>query len=182
MGIIFWSATAGICFFSFLISKNRKEVLFYLIALIFTTLLLIDDFFMFHDVIFPIFGINEFLIYIIYAILAVLFVVFLRSTIFLTPFYFLFIALFFLGLSVSFDVVLHYIELANDYFYEDTAKFIGIANWWIYFFIRKLSHGKRETKILTVKFNSDLVHSNFQHYKNDKNYPMKITISSDNLF
>lgn len=133
IGIIFWSATVGVCIFSLLINSNKKEFTFYILALVFTTLLLVDDCFMLHDVILPIFGINEIFLYVAYAFLAILFIIYFRSIVFHTPFYFLFISVIFLGLSVTIDVVVHYIEITNHYFYEDTAKFIGIVNWWIYF-------------------------------------------------
>lgn len=136
VGIIFWSATAGICFLSVLLThgEKEKEFKFYLLALVFSALLLIDDCFMFHDMILPDYlHISEFFLYAIYAILAILFIIYYRTIVFLTPYYFLFIAVIFLGLSIAIDVVVNFVEITNHYFYEDTAKFIGIVNWWIYF-------------------------------------------------
>lgn len=136
IGIIFWSATVGVCFISALLThgEKEKEFKFYILGLAFSSLLLLDDCFMFHDIILPdYFHISEFLIYALYAVLAVLFIIYFKNIVFLTPYYFLFLAVTFLGLSIAIDVVVNYVDLTNHYFYEDAAKFIGIVNWWIYF-------------------------------------------------
>lgn len=136
VGIIFWSATVGVCFISALLTygEKEKEFKFFLLGLAFSSLLLIDDCFMFHDIILPdYFHISEYFVYALYAVLAILFIIYFRSIVFLTPYYFLFVAVLFLGLSISIDVIVNYIDLTNHYFYEDAAKFIGIIFWWIYF-------------------------------------------------
>jgi len=55
IGVLLWCATTSICLFSglFLLSfENKKEAVFLISSGVFSFILLIDDFFMFHDYIF----------------------------------------------------------------------------------------------------------------------------------
>ncbi|OQY29149.1 MAG: hypothetical protein B6244_04750 [Candidatus Cloacimonetes bacterium 4572_55] len=141
-GVIVWTLTIGITFFSTtLLSKEKKEgthrsFLFY--GGMFTALLLIDDLFMLHDRIIPyFFGVKENITLPIYALIALVYVIKFRTLILETDFLLLLIAFIFFGCSIVVDLSQEYashIHIYGHHIFEDGFKFLGIVGWFGYFF------------------------------------------------
>lgn len=151
LGIILWTAAASLCIFSSFYLKryyrNSPFRLFLLHAGILTTVLLLDDCYMFHENMFPYyFGINEKIIYGIYFSYTVYFLIRFRKTIFKTDYIILLTSLSLLSLSVLVDVLdesrrftaLTGLSFANHeeirILFEDAIfKGLGILTWLVYF-------------------------------------------------
>lgn len=132
VGILLWCSTAAITLFACALALStrtvRSDIAFFAAAGLFTGWLMLDDFFLVHEDVFPAFGISQAVTYGIYASLAlVYFFASLLSSVVIRP-RLLFVALFFLGLSTSLDVVLHS-ESRTHILLEDGAKILGIAAW-----------------------------------------------------
>ncbi|PQV50180.1 hypothetical protein CLV33_10237 [Jejuia pallidilutea] len=139
IGVLVWCATACICFFSGIVLRKLKQNLeakFLIGSGFISFILLIDDFFMFHDYIlysFKAFKITQSITYVFYAILVFWYTASFVKLIFKeTIFYVLGIAFTFLGSSVFIDFFLKN-ETNMKYFIEDSFKFIGIFSWMLYF-------------------------------------------------
>ncbi len=135
VGIMLWSATAGILLFTAVIVKTKRDRWFLLLSFTFTLILLLDDLFLMHDMVFPEdLNISEYFLYGFYAFLALLFVLFYtRYILQQTPFPLLLMAFFLFALSISVDTIVKYIDLKHGFFIEDGSKFIGIVCWMVYF-------------------------------------------------
>ena len=154
LGIILWTIAATLCFFSTIYLKryspNSSFRLFLLHGGILTTLLLLDDLYMWHEVMFPVyFGINTYLVYGSYLIYALYFVIRFRTTILKTEYLVLLASIFLIALSVLVDIVhdsqildatlLNLTGLRPDLLgelavlLEETSKGLGILTWLIYF-------------------------------------------------
>lgn len=139
IGVIFWCFTAAILFFSSKISrdfgKSERLSQFFFFSGLLTTLLMIDDLFLMHDVIVPYYlEISEKFLYLFYG-LYVLALLFLFKEIILESDYLLFLFAFAsLASSVITDVILTIgISIKETYLFEDGFKFLGIISWAIYF-------------------------------------------------
>jgi len=119
--------------------KPRELSSFYFTSGAITSLLLIDDLFLIHEVVFPKhLKIPEELVFSVYAILIFLYLLKFKQTIQNTEFLPLIFAFAFFGLSVSVDSRLipipqSWLENQGQYLLEDGAKLIGIISWYIYF-------------------------------------------------
>ncbi len=139
IGVLIWSFTATICYFSAVILfkiNDKKNALFFLSSAIFTNILLIDDFFMFHDYIFysfKNFKIAQPLTFTIYAIFLLWYIIKFYKIILNSLYVFLVLAVGFFGLSVCIDLIFESSGL--EYFIEDGFKFIGLINWMLFFSI-----------------------------------------------
>jgi hypothetical protein len=139
IGVLIWSFTAAICYFSAVILlkiNDKKNALFFLSSAIFTSVLLIDDLFMFHDYIFysfKNFKIAQPLTFTIYAIFLLWYIVKFYKIILNSLYIFLVLAVGFFGLSVCIDLIFESGGL--EYFIEDGFKFIGLINWMLFFLI-----------------------------------------------
>jgi hypothetical protein len=135
IGIILWSGTAGVLLFSAVTLKGKRDRLFLLLAFAFTLVLLLDDLFLMHDMVFPQdLHISEYFLYGFYALLALLLVIFYtRYILQKTPFILLFIAFFLFAFSISVDTIVKYTDIKHGFFMEDGSKFIGIVCWMVYF-------------------------------------------------
>ncbi|WNH12189.1 hypothetical protein [Thalassobellus suaedae] len=139
IGILLWCFTASICYFSGIILfkvNDTKKSLFFLSSGLFTSILLIDDFFMFHDYIFysfESFKIVQPITFAIYAMLLLWYIIKFYKIILDSVYVFLALAVGFLGLSVLIDLIFESSGL--EYFIEDGFKFIGIINWMLFFSI-----------------------------------------------
>lgn len=144
LGVVFWSAAAAVCFFGALVCDQRAGgVRGFLIASgSLTVLLMLDDLFLFHEVIFPkYFGIREKWVMISYmALLAVILVKYHR-VILNTKYVVLALSLVFFMLSIFFDKV--FTMFGEIHLLEDGAKFCGIVIWMVYFVIVSSSAPKR---------------------------------------
>lgn len=142
LGLLCWAVTAGICIFTaaVLFKWNcRTEFYFYLYAAVLSLVLLFDDMFMFHEVVFSQYlGIGEKKIYVFYLLAGAGFIWLFRKIILKTKYYGLILALVFMGLSVFFDYIQEpYLYPLGQYMYllEEGVKWIGIG-WWLSYFIQ----------------------------------------------
>ena len=138
LGIIIWSATAGICLFVVILSlpyqELKRERQFFLLAFILTLVLLLDDLFLLHDVILPEdLNISENYLYAVYGILSLLFIIYFRNDILQTPYFLLIAAVIFFGFSIGVDTIVKFLDLEHGFFLEDGSKFLGIISWGTYF-------------------------------------------------
>ncbi|WP_414624361.1 hypothetical protein [Calothrix sp. CCY 0018] len=142
IGIFLWSATAAILLFSgtvlFSVKQSHKYSKFLLSFGSFTLLLVIDDFFMLHEKIFPYYlKISEKMTFLAYGIIFIYLVLKFRDTILDNHFTIFAIAISFLFLSITVDQILptdSFIFQKDDtYFFEDSLKLIGIISWCFYF-------------------------------------------------
>lgn len=138
IGVILWSFTIAISLFSLLLlqsittfEKNYNHFLF--IGMLISLLMLLDDFFLAHEFIYPfLFGIKEKVTFGFYAILVLYYLTKFRKIIVAeTNYIILGISLMFFAMSVVFDALM----AANHkwrHFCEDIPKFIGITAWFGY--------------------------------------------------
>ncbi|AFY47987.1 hypothetical protein Nos7524_2137 [Nostoc sp. PCC 7524] len=134
IGMLFWCAGAAICLFSYRILKTVNKLSEYTSFLLYsgllTTLLLLDDFFLLHEIISTKLNISERIVYITYLIIFFRFFIQFRRTIQKTEFLIILAALMCFALSIVADTIWQGIPI----FVEDTFKFIGITSWFTYFF------------------------------------------------
>ncbi len=140
-GVILWTAAAAICLFNWALFRHGfnevKFSKFLLYSGLLTTLLLFDDFFLLHEIIFPnIFAINEKIVFLIYGCLILCWIVAFKECILKTEFLILIIALCFFGLSMFIDMFQNHIQsfIGNSrILFEDGFKLLGITSWLGYF-------------------------------------------------
>lgn len=139
LGIMLWCVGLTCCYFTSALIwvTNRHRARFLLFSGFMSTILVIDDFFMFHDHIlfYSRHFINDFpvqeVVYSVYGIITLV-LAFKFFDIFIKTNYLFFVAsIGFLGLSVMMDLILPNEGL--EYFFEDSFKFLGIVSWTIYF-------------------------------------------------
>ncbi len=143
IGILIWTATAAICLFSYFLLKKEdgnKFRTFFLFAGIFSLILAIDDFFFFHDIIFPqMLGIYEELVFLVYFLITVIFLVRFKDIIIKkTDNIFLLFAIIFFVSSLIVDIATHnsftkHFTFDLHHMLEDGPKLLGIMSWFIYF-------------------------------------------------
>jgi hypothetical protein len=138
LGIIIWSATAGICLFVVILNLSYPELKrvrrFFLLAFILTLVLLLDDLFLLHDVILPEdLNLSENYLYAVYGILSLIFIIYFSRDILQTPYLLLVAAVIFFGFSISVDTIVKYFSLQHGFILEDGSKFLGIISWGTYF-------------------------------------------------
>ena len=135
LGALLWCATATACLFAgfHLLKSKGKEANFLLLSGFFSTVLLIDDFFMFHDYLFYSFNqvVLEPIIYGLYLVLLLFFIYKYTKLILKNDYVILALAIFFLGLSVLCDLI--FPSEGLEYFIEDSLKFMGIVSWMLFF-------------------------------------------------
>ena len=136
IGIIFWCTTAAVCLFSAAVSRQQVakpvQTRFLLFAGLLSLMLLIDDFFLIHDKVFPVYlNIPETAAYAVYMLLILVFLFQFRRHILKTEYFLLLLACGFFASSILSDMV-----MAQDGWQtllEDGLKLIGIATWCFYF-------------------------------------------------
>lgn len=132
VGIIMWCAAAAISLFAalalMLTGGERSQIWFLAAAGVFTGWLMLDDFFMVHEDVFPAFGVPQPVTYLVYAGLAGLYFTCALKQMIRQRFVMIFLAFAFLGGSVVIDVILHS-ESTFHMLTEDGAKLLGIAAW-----------------------------------------------------
>jgi hypothetical protein len=136
IGILLWCSTAAICLFCWLMLRGNGEHSrrdsFLLCSGLITAFLLIDDFFLFHEIIFPVYvHVPQDLVYIAYAMLIFVFLIAFRKIILQTDYIILFIAFACFGASMLLDTIK--VGLFGRYFFEEAFKFLGICGWAGYF-------------------------------------------------
>lgn len=142
---ILWSASLAVCLFTLIVMRRRsgdftgpKRLL--LLGGILTGVLLLDDFFLFHEEIAPEYlNIGEEIVIAGYLILGVVFVFSNWKEILSSEYLILMLALTMFGTSIFFDALpienlpVRYFWEQLELFLEDGFKFAGIATWLTYF-------------------------------------------------
>lgn len=135
IGIVFWCFTAAICLFSsvLLATHGDREVSrFLLFSGLFTLWLMLDDFFMFHEFIFPYsLGIPQAAIIGAYIVLTVLYLLKFGRLLLNLEFTILIVAYAFFGVSLATDLLVA--QSDTQFLIEDGAKLFGIATWFLFF-------------------------------------------------
>lgn len=135
LGILVWCATAAICFFCAVIHKKNGDSSFSFFLWcsgIFTSILMLDDFFMFHEYLFPYtFGIPQTAVIICYIGIALLYFVKFRGIIYASEYLTLLLACTMFSVSILSDIFMDQSDF--QFLLEDGAKLLGIVTWFIYF-------------------------------------------------
>ncbi len=137
-GALIWSATAAVCIFSYVVIRHRAarraHARFLLAGGLVTVLLLLDDVFMFHEMVFPQhLGVPEKVVYAATAGVVLWFLVAFRSTILQTDFLLLALACAAFSFTVGADFIEPIFPYPAFYLLEDGAKLFGIVSWAAYF-------------------------------------------------
>ena len=141
LGVLLWCAAASICIFAAMTLRNvepRDTFRFLLSSGLLSAYLLFDDFFLFHeDLASRYLGLNEKVVYAALGIAVSAYLIAFRRVILRTNFGVLLLALGFLATSVVIDDILEPLVLWRlgdwEYFFEDGAKWLGIACWCSYY-------------------------------------------------
>lgn len=140
IGILFWSAAATVCLFTFLLLKSAenkgKLCWFFLVSGIITTMLMLDDLFLFHERVFPdFFHLRQRYTLMFYFVLVSVYLTGFRKVILSNEWFLLLLALSFFGLSVTVDISAKYFAEAVPFYhlFEDGFKLFGIVSWLGYF-------------------------------------------------
>jgi len=135
IGILLWCSSAAICLFIFAIlqKSNDKELSsFFLVSGLITSILLLDDLFLLHETIYPVYlHIPEKVVITGYGIMTLLYLMKFKREILKTEFLLLFFAFVFFGASAVMDILL--IHVRPHYLFEDGFKLLGIVSWSTYF-------------------------------------------------
>lgn len=137
IGILFWSSTVAILFFCYALfrksDEKREFANFALAGGVLTSLLLLDDLFMFHDDIFLRFAVNEKIIFLFYAIYFLVYLLKFRQFILTRDYSLLLIAIFFFSFSIIVDRFPYSLLGKWHHLFEDGTKFLGIMSWFGYY-------------------------------------------------
>ena len=135
IGILFWSASASICFFCRKVlhrSHVDKELKRFLtVSGAFTLWLALDDMFLFHETVLPILGIPQNAVLGSYVVFTLAYLFTFRRTILETNFLVLVFSLSFFAMSVILDVFKPFKYSLT--FFEEGAKLVGLVGWTVYF-------------------------------------------------
>ncbi|UHQ54915.1 MULTISPECIES: hypothetical protein [Microbulbifer] len=136
LGILLWCATAAICLFSAVLlgplGGAGEKRLFLLWSGAFTTVLLLDDLFLLHEVVFPYYlNLRERYVILLYGFCMVVFLLRFWRLILQTDFLIFLCACGFFTLSLGVDKLPEDI-LPLHHIFEDGSKFIGIVSWLFY--------------------------------------------------
>jgi hypothetical protein len=136
LGILGWCSPAAVCFFCSAAfwrdRKRRASASFLFFSGLLTTLLLLDDLFLFHEIVFPrYFHMPEKIVYVSYLAAVLVFLLAFRREILQTEYVVLVLAFGFFGLSILVD--LFGAHIPDHLLLEDGCKFLGIVTWLIYF-------------------------------------------------
>ncbi len=136
LGVLMWWAAAAICLFSWAIlhhtQNNRTLFSFFLWSGALTSVLTLDDLFLFHeDLAYRYLRLDERIILLGYASVAIWWCIRFRRIILDSAYPLLFLAIGFFGLSIGIDLV----ETGRPswfIFWEDAFKLLGIVSWSSY--------------------------------------------------
>ena len=139
IGIVFWAGTATVCLFGFRLCSSavgyRSSKRFLLASALLTTLLGVDDLFLFHEVILPKYlGIPEAITFGIYGSLIALYFLRFYIVILRTNYIPLAVSLFFFLISILIDTGALSLAASYEGLCEDSAKLVGIVSWLVYYF------------------------------------------------
>lgn len=133
---LLWSAATAVCFFTLTLlardNRHRHASWFLFWSGLLCLLLTLDDTFLLHEEVFPVyFHVPEFVVYIGYVVMVAAYLGYFIRRILMTDYIFLLIAFVFLGLSAAADQLLPFSN--RETFFEDGLKFMGIVFWLVYF-------------------------------------------------
>ncbi len=135
IGIIFWCAALAICFFCSVIQFKKGDPRvgrFLLFSGLFTLLLMLDDFLMFHEFVFPYsLGIPQAAVIVGYLVLVSLYFLIFGKLILTMEYSILLLACGLFALSLATDMWMPQSEL--QFLLEDGAKLFGIVTWLLFF-------------------------------------------------
>jgi hypothetical protein len=146
VGILVWCSTAAICVFCAAllhqeIDSGRDLAQFFLFSGLITSILLVDDLYLLHSLIFPRYlHIPEKLVYLGYGVGLLLYLMRFRTVILKSEFPLLIFALGFFGLSIIIDI--RPVDFYGQNLLEDGSKLLGIISWATYFINAGLSQLK----------------------------------------
>ena len=134
---ILWSFAAAICWFTYLLLKKnhqpRSFIGFIFWGGVISSVLLVDDFFMLHEMLEKYLKINEIIPLLSYGFLLVFYLIKYWRIILTTDYIYLALTFFFLAITFLTDR-LPYDLFSWLYMLEDGAKFLGIISWLGYQF------------------------------------------------
>lgn len=139
LGMIVWASASAIAAFTGLLKLRASDLppaipRLLLMGALATFVLLVDDFFMFHDAIFPDYiGIPETVATIMVGIVPLAFLWFSRNAISRTPWPLLAAGAAYLALMTVIDFMERRVEIPGHHLWEEGAKFLGILHWCGYF-------------------------------------------------
>ncbi len=136
LGILLWCAAASICFFTATLlyrsHYHKQFTSFLFFSGCMTTFLLLDDLFLFHEEIFPVYlYIPDIAVYAGYGIAMLIFLAVFHKLILQTEFLLLGFAFIFFAISIAIDIP--DIPFHGQHFIEDGSKLFGIVSWATYF-------------------------------------------------
>ena len=143
LGILLWWVAASVTGFAALVavslSGRTYDILALAMAAVFSAWLALDDLFMLHDTVLPLFGIPQPATYALYGSIASAYIALSWRVVLMAAPLFLLMAISMLGLSVFIDILSDYdvgaISLwlqsntQTKYLLEDGSKFLGIGFW-----------------------------------------------------
>ncbi|SDS13253.1 hypothetical protein SAMN04515667_1484 [Formosa sp. Hel1_31_208] len=133
LGIFLWAATAAICFFGSALSKNAQNGSFLKVSAGISLFLGLDDVFMFHEIVFPVLGVHQKIVFLGYGLLISVYLLKFYKVILTTDFLLLGCALACFAISLLVDNFFYEASYYVTKLLEDGAKFVGILIWLIYF-------------------------------------------------
>lgn len=140
LGVLLWCVSASISGFAAIILRevvSKSIFRFLLFSSLLSVYLLLDDFFLFHENLASRYlGLSEKLLFVALGIALFTYLIVFRRIILQTNFSVLLLALGFLATSVGIDVILESWSLRLGhwtFFFEDGAKWLGIASWCSYY-------------------------------------------------
>lgn len=137
IGILFWCAAATVCFFTYFIlqadtfvMKRRKQFLLY--SGLISSLLMFDDLFLLHEMVFPDYlMIPKNVVYLLYINIIIVYVILFRVELIDSEYMVLGIAFGLLGISQFVDSLP--MPIPEDSFLEDAVKLFAIVTWFTYY-------------------------------------------------
>jgi hypothetical protein len=131
LGVLLWCAAASVCLFTAWLRPAAPRGLFFVCAGALTAILLLDDLFLLHERFLPIyFGLDERWLFGCYGLLLLAYLAAWRRVLLSGPWLVLLVALGGFGMSLALDIVPF--RVPQPHFFEDGAKFGGIAGWCVF--------------------------------------------------
>lgn len=135
LGVLLWCSTAAVCLFSAacLLSGGRREEGYFLACSgAVTLILMLDDFLLFHEIVFPrMLGIPGEFLFVSYFLAVGIYLYRFKREILRTDYILLVLAFIFLGISFGADLLPF--RIRGQFLVEDGSKFMGIVSWMGYF-------------------------------------------------
>lgn len=133
-GVMLWSFSCAISLFSYLVIKDKVESKKILNAIILggliSSILLLDDLFMLHEIFYPIFfGLKEKVILMIYGAIFIYYLVKHKNLIIENNVAFIILTMMFWGLSILVDSIPK-TRIPWHHLFEDGFKFLGVVCWF----------------------------------------------------